>query len=419
MNTQVAVHPYARVKIFRSWICLATLGLLLGSGIAHAALGSDWVQATDAAPWSARASHEMVSHDGFLYLLSGSYKNDVWKSPDGISWTLVLENAPWVGRRDPGFISFQGKLWLMGGWIGGYRNYLGDVWSSTDGATWTLVNAEAFTPRPRVYPVVFDNKIWVAGGNLDGVNNDIWMTEDGEEWSQVLGDAPWLPRWGQEMLVHDNKMWLLGGGREINEKFADVWYSENGTDWLQLPDAPWIPRAGHAAVTFDHRMWIIGGDDADLVRLNDVWSSADGVAWTLHTESAPWEARRVLAAAVHQDRIWMTGGENAARQDLNDVWFTEVSLHAADQNKDRRIGLSELLRVVQLFALGSFGCEPGTGDGYRPWDTDQDCEPHSSDYNPQNWRISISELIRLIQLYKFGAYHPCAEGEDGFCPGPA
>jgi Leucine-rich repeat (LRR) protein len=92
--------------------------------------------------------------------------------------------------------------------------------------------------------------------------------------------------------------------------------------------------------------------------------------------------------------------------------------HAADQNGDGVISLSELLRVIQFYNLTGYGCEPGTEDGYAPDDPDQDCTPHSSDYNPQDWDIALTELLRLIQFYNLGGIVPCAGdplSEDGFC----
>jgi hypothetical protein len=98
---------------------------------------------------------------------------------------------------------------------------------------------------------------------------------------------------------------------------------------------------------------------------------------------------------------------------------TPSSQHSADQDGDFRISLSELLRVIQFFNSGGYHCQTGTEDGYAPGLAgDQTCAPHSSDYNPQDWRISLSELLRVIQFFNSGGYHPCAEGEDGFCPGP-
>jgi hypothetical protein len=95
-------------------------------------------------------------------------------------------------------------------------------------------------------------------------------------------------------------------------------------------------------------------------------------------------------------------------------------VHSADQNGDYVISLTEMLRVTQLHNLLGLHCDSTTEDGFAPgWIGDQtDCLPHSSDYNPQDWRIDLGELLRIIQFFNIGTYHECAEGEDGFCPGP-
>lgn len=98
--------------------------------------------------------------------------------------------------------------------------------------------------------------------------------------------------------------------------------------------------------------------------------------------------------------------------------------HSADQNGDQRISLTELLRVIQFFNVNGFCCAAppeSTEDGYVPGPGENhSCAPHSSDYNPTDWRISLTELLRLIQFFNIGGYHPCpGQGmEDGFCPGP-
>lgn len=99
--------------------------------------------------------------------------------------------------------------------------------------------------------------------------------------------------------------------------------------------------------------------------------------------------------------------------------MAQPTIHSADQDGDNVIGLMELLRVIQLFNLLGIHCDSSTEDGYAPgWiDTPPDCGPHSSDYNPMNWRIELGELLRIIQFFNLGGYHVCAEGEDGFCPG--
>jgi len=91
--------------------------------------------------------------------------------------------------------------------------------------------------------------------------------------------------------------------------------------------------------------------------------------------------------------------------------------HSADPDGSGSISLSELLRVIQFFNVGSLHCQPGSEDGYAPGGGSLACAPHSSDYNPQDWSISLSELLRLIQIYNVGAFYPCGGGEDGYCLG--
>ena len=101
-----------------------------------------------------------------------------------------------------------------------------------------------------------------------------------------------------------------------------------------------------------------------------------------------------------------------------------VQRHTADLNRDGQLGLDEILRVIQFFNSGGLHCaDPpeSTEDGYAPGTGDTNCAPHSSDYNPQDWRVDLNELLRLIQFYNVGGYVPCPESntEDGFCPGSA
>ena len=98
--------------------------------------------------------------------------------------------------------------------------------------------------------------------------------------------------------------------------------------------------------------------------------------------------------------------------------------HAADWNggPDGDIDLTELLRAIQFYNSNGYHCAEtpdATEDGYSPNAGAQECTPHSSDYNPQDWFIELSELLRLIQFYNSGGYHPCTGTEDGYCPGPA
>ena len=92
--------------------------------------------------------------------------------------------------------------------------------------------------------------------------------------------------------------------------------------------------------------------------------------------------------------------------------------HSADTDHDSVISLSELLRVIQFFNSNGYHCYEVSEDGYGTDSGAHGCRPHSSDYNPQDWRIEVSELLRVIQFFNSAGYQYCPGDatEDGFCP---
>lgn len=92
--------------------------------------------------------------------------------------------------------------------------------------------------------------------------------------------------------------------------------------------------------------------------------------------------------------------------------------HAGDYVPDWRVSVSELLRIIQFYNIGSFHCAPATEDGFAPGPGDAACSAHNADYAPQDWAISLSELLRMIQFYNAGCYGPAPDTEDGFAPCP-
>ncbi|MCX8064751.1 MAG: hypothetical protein N3G21_06215 [Candidatus Hydrogenedentes bacterium] len=94
--------------------------------------------------------------------------------------------------------------------------------------------------------------------------------------------------------------------------------------------------------------------------------------------------------------------------------------HSADYNKNWKIELQELLRVIQFFNSYGYHCQSGTEDGYAPGIGSTNCKPHDSDfYQGVSWNIELQELLRLIQFFNFpgSSYHCDGNTEDGFAPG--
>ncbi|HIJ65351.1 MAG TPA: hypothetical protein HPP77_05300 [Candidatus Hydrogenedentes bacterium] len=283
--------------------------------------------------WSPRSSHTVVVHEDRLWVLGGydgEWRNDVWRSRDGVNWTEMTAAAPWSPRFRHASVVFDGRLWVIGG-MGPGDEPLNDVWHSTDGVHWIEAVREApWTGRGAHAPLVYDDKLWLLGGMGFGgyVNYDVWYSEDGVVWHEVTDDAPWGPRWRHGAVVHDQKMWVLGGsGRN------DVWYSTDGRDWVAATDAaPWTRREGHGTVVHNGRIWIIGGMEPGEIHLNDVWYSTDGVDWIEATYVAPWSPRAFGAAVIFDDKLWVIGGYGAGFN--NDVW------HSANGTAWRQVGSS-------------------------------------------------------------------------------
>ena len=109
--------------------------------------------------------------------------------------------------------------------------------------------------------------------------------------------------------------------------------------------------------------------------------------------------------------------------------------HSADTDGDNVISLFELTRVIELYNARIGTTRTGrylvattfTEDGFAVDTTNSTAaltRYHSADYN-RDGRLSLNELTRVIELYntrsgttRTGAYHAQAGTEDGFAPGP-
>ncbi len=110
--------------------------------------------------------------------------------------------------------------------------------------------------------------------------------------------------------------------------------------------------------------------------------------------------------------------------------------HSADTNGDNRISVFELTRVIELYntrngvvRTGCYAVRLDSEDGYKPDATRADASAslpayHSADYN-RDGRISVLELTRVIELYNYrvgttrtGQYRRDISTTDGFAPGP-
>lgn len=299
----------------------------------------NWVKVTERAGWQARDSQGEVVYKDRLWVFGGWFNSfeapprDVWSSGNGKTWKLVEKQAPWIHSDLPMTLAFRDKMWLMGGWYNGRlpgHSASNQVWSSTDGVNWkSETKAAGWSPRLAAAVVEFQGKMWMLGGtenyyfgNEKSLKNDVWSSVDGKEWKLATADAGWSPRAYHAAVVHDGKMWVLGGGNYVPKYQAnnDVWCSEDGIHWTEVTkSAPWHSRLWFSSVVYRDQMWVIGGwSNNPSTNWGDVWHSRDGKNWKQLKSDVIWKERHEHSAYVFQDKIWVAGGH--AKPLNSEVW---------------------------------------------------------------------------------------------------
>jgi hypothetical protein len=305
--------------------------------------GPDWVRVTEHAGWQPRDSQGEVVFQDQLWILGGWFNSyaapprDVWSSPDGKHWRLVQETAPWKHSDLPMTLVFADRMWFMGGWYNGRlpgHAASNEVWSSPDGAAWQLATPGAgWSPRIAAGAVVFRDRMWILGGTENyyfgderSLKNDVWSSADGQEWTLVTADAGWSPRAYHAAVVHDDRIWVCGGGNYLPgyHALSDVWCSEDGVHWTEVTGAaPWPPRLWFSAMVYRDRIWVLGGWSNDpSINWGDVWYSQDGRHWRELPSAVIWKPRHEHSAYVFQDRIWVAGGHAAPLS--SEVWSLHI-----------------------------------------------------------------------------------------------
>lgn len=136
---------------------------------------------------------------------------------------------------------------------------------------------------------MFKNRIWIIGGGVidgDKVNNpnsdkEIWSSDDGINWTQATNNS--TDKLSRTPIVFDDKLWLIGGNRN-DGNFANALYvSDDGVNW-QEQSAPWSPRGGTVAWVFDEKLFMTGGKysftkngEITFVYSNDVWAMSKSI----------------------------------------------------------------------------------------------------------------------------------------------
>jgi hypothetical protein len=259
--------------------------------------------------------------------------NEIWSSKSGVNWKF-MGKAPWDKRHCAGRAYFKNRFWIIGGDCnqGFYNN---DIWSTADGINWQKeIDSIPWKPRMNFGVRIYDNKIWLLGG--ERINyaiaeekelfNDVWCSDDGKKWKRIADTAPWTPRGylGSFCGAAEDKLIVIGGGEygEPKLNLNDVWISLNGVNWTNvLKNAPWTGKRYPNFCFFDGKLWMMAGVQGND-NTKDVWYTIDLYNW-YKVDNVPWQPRHAAALIAQKDGIIIAGGYLK-----NDVWKLEKQNNA-------------------------------------------------------------------------------------------
>ena len=279
-----------------------------------------WTKLLDSADWKKNYNFQMFSVNDTLWTF---HPEGTWYSLNGVNWTKsvlpnVIQNHAFLD-----YILWKGSVYGLGYFNGNIEQFefKPEIYKTTDFKKWkTLSKNSNLPPRFFYHPFVFDNKIWIIGGEEKNKKySDIWNSEDGMTWKKQKEKLPFGMRSGSQIVTLNNTLYLLDN---------DVWISKDGLLWEKISDE--IIKGeeifGYSALVFDEKIWLLGCNRNGQFS-SQVLYSHDGKTWL--TQSAPWLPRGGIAATVYQNKIYMTGGKYGGTPDHpdfrydNDVWTLE------------------------------------------------------------------------------------------------
>lgn len=208
--------------------------------------------------------------------------------------------------------------------------------------------------------------------------------------------------WGAATFLVQERM---SGNVDIEPSLAQSLFSRLQDLLTVIVDESTGQRINNAVVSIAPAVYPPATADENGAYAFEMLAAGD---YVLHVE-APGFAPRTVEAAPGKGTmvsIELTPEEEEGRPNAS----------SADADGDNVHSLAELLRQVQMYNAFSFACGFGTEDGYELGDGNRAlCAPHTGDYAPQDWQFGLSEILRQIQLFNMGTYAPCADSEDGFC----
>lgn len=280
-----------------------------------------WEKLLDSAAWAKSYNFQMFSAGDSLWTF---HHDGNWFSLNGKDWTKSPLTNSIYNLAFLDYVQFNDAVYGLGHFEGNIEqfNFRPIVSRTENFNTWDTIALNSNLPKRFFYhPFVFDNKIWILGGEDKYTQYaDVWNSADGINWIKQKDNLPFGKRSNAQVVLLKEKLFLIG---------QDVWSSTDALNWQKETDE--ILKGEKAffpgtAIVYADKIWLLGCNRSGTFR-NQVFVSENGKDWS--GMEAPWSPRGGIAATVHKDKIYMTGGKYGGLTEdgrttefiySNDVW---------------------------------------------------------------------------------------------------
>lgn len=243
--------------------------------------------------------------------------NDVYRSSGDLTEWEKLPDAPWESRHTYGIGKIDSLLYIFGG---DYLSSYFDVWKSNDGISFSPVYQDVKSrigPRILYGACVHRSSLFVLGGQSDLADdvglNDIWTSINGSLWRRIASNLPFISKnISGSVASFRNRLWVVGGGKYFQydgfrrDYSKEIYSSVDGITWQREADPPWLERQYADVVVWNNRLWMIGGYNEG--NLKDIWFMDEDGAWHEFETPESFEPRHASGVAVYNDKLVIVCG---------------------------------------------------------------------------------------------------------------
>ena len=214
----------------------------------------------------------------------------VWVNEFGKGWTVIEQNedSEFTARSYHQMAPYYVDFFSFGSFVitGGANLSESDptVLISAPGSPqyWTAETDTNLTKAEYHQMTVFNDRLIIIGGNTEisdlAVASGILESTHARQWYEVASNVSFAGLSGHRTFVFEDRLWLIGGNQANGNSF--IWSTPDGYNWsIETQEAPFGARTDFTITQLDNELVLSGGKDVNGIPQNDVWISSDGKQW--------------------------------------------------------------------------------------------------------------------------------------------